>query len=106
MKVERLFDMAKWGFVVLVIGLTTNLFAQSVPTPAPLQSQSIALVGGTVHIGNGEVLENATVKFDDGKLTVVDQNQYKFDESVKIIDATGKHIYPGLIAPNTELGLN
>lgn len=106
MKSERMNIKAIGGFVVLAILMYLQGFAQSVPTPGPTQSQAIALVGGTVHIGNGEVLENATVRFDNGKLTAVDQNQYKFDELVKVIDVSGKHIYPGMIAPNTELGLN
>ena len=37
------------------------------PKPAPVQAEPIAIVGATVHVGTGAVLENATIAFSDGK---------------------------------------
>jgi imidazolonepropionase-like amidohydrolase len=71
-------------------------------------AQLITLKGGTVHIGNGKVLENAVVSFNNGTITIVESNpQFKTDETLgQIIDCKGKHIYPSLIAMNTYLGLS
>ena len=76
---------------------------QAQQTPAPKQSQPISIVGATAHIGNTEVIENSVVVFEDGKITYVgtDKSQAKGQE----IDANGKHVYPGFIAPNATLGL-
>jgi imidazolonepropionase-like amidohydrolase len=85
-----------------------SVIAQSdVPVPAPKQSERICLKGGTVHIGNGQVIENAYVLFENGKVVdVFATNNLKTDQTLgKIIDVTGKQIYPGLIALNTILGL-
>lgn len=78
--------------------------AQETVYPAPKQSQPIALTGATVHVGNGQVLNNATVVMTDGKITAVGTN-IAVPAGAQRIDATGKHVYPGLILPSTDLGL-
>lgn len=82
-------------------------FAQYVPTPGEAQSQPILLQGATAHLGNGQVIENAYVAFADGKFTVVQADAAAVNfKTHKIIDVTGKHIYPGFVALNSQLGLN
>ncbi len=84
-------------------------FAQSdVPMPAPKQSQAIYLTNATIHIGNGKVLSNATIGFKDGVIVFLEENpSFKTDETFgKVINCSGKHIYPGIIAPDTKLGLS
>lgn len=78
-----------------------------VPTPAKEQTKPIILTGGTAHLGNGKVIENAAVGFEKGKITIVaDAAKFQIDKSkFEVIDITGKHLYPGFIAPNTTLGL-
>ena len=81
-------------------------FGQYVPTPAEAQNQAILLKGATAHLGNGQVIENAYIAFADGKLTVVEENAASTNFNThKIIDVTGKHVYPGFIAMNSVLGL-
>lgn len=76
------------------------------PVPAPAQDGPIAIIGGTAHLGNGEVIENALITFDEGKITRVDRADAKVDLSDhRQVNAAGKHIYPGFIAPNTQLGI-
>lgn len=84
----------------------TAAIAQQVP--AKPQQKPVAITGATAHIGNGEVIENAVITFENGKITaVMDGSTINFDPTkIDIIDATGKHVYPGLIAPNTTLGLS
>lgn len=91
----------------LLLCLITSLaFAQE--TPAPPQSQAIAIIGATAHIGNGKVIENSIITFKDGKIiNVGDAQTVRIDRSQfgEIIEANGKHLYPGFIAPNSQLGL-
>lgn len=84
--------------------LTLTFWAQ--PTPAPQQRTPILILGGTVHIGNTQVIENGAVGFENGKITFVGKRD-DVDVSmwVQIIVADGMHIYPGFIAPNSTLGL-
>lgn len=70
--------------------------------PAPGQQESITLRGATIHVGNGNVLQNAHLSFSDGRITYIGPEAQEAD---RIIDASGHHIYPGLIAPHTDLGL-
>jgi imidazolonepropionase-like amidohydrolase len=69
---------------------------------------SVLITGGYLHVGNGEIIETAAVGVRDGKI-VFAKNALTFtvDESKwdTIIDVSGKHIYPGFIAPNSTLGL-
>ncbi|MBC31504.1 MAG: amidohydrolase [Muricauda sp.] len=81
-----------WGFTA---------FGQQ--TPAPEQTGAITITGATAHIGNGEVIENCTLVFEDGKITAIGSTGVS--PKGRTIDATGKHIYPGFIAPGKSLGL-
>ncbi|MEY4903316.1 MAG: hypothetical protein RLZZ292_1131 [Bacteroidota bacterium] len=89
---------------ILFFLANTPLLAQ--PVPASKQTQPIVISGGTAHLGNGQIIENAMVAFENGKLTLVNTLAVgRGFSGYKIINATGKHIYPGFIAPNTSLGL-
>lgn len=91
---------------ILLVLATTLAWAQ-VPAPAPAQSKPIAVMNGTVHVGNGTVIPQGIVTFDKGKITTVaDATTVRIDlTGYQVIDATGKHLYPGLILPTTNLGL-
>ena len=43
-------------------------------TPAPEQSQPIALTGGTIYTVSDGVIENGTIMFEDGVITAIGQN--------------------------------
>ena len=77
--------------------------AQENMHPSLAQAATIALINGVVHIGNGEVINNGMVVFSAGKIVDVRATQMLAD--VQTIDLKGKHIYPGIIAANTNLGL-
>lgn len=83
------------------------LLAQTaVPVPAPAQSQPILITNATAHLGNGQVIENSYIAFDQGKITFVGNMAVgRGFPGHLVIDAAGKHVYPGFIAPDTELGL-
>ena len=66
-----------------------------------------ALVGGTLHIGNGKVIPNAVIGFENGKISIVDKlENTKIDTAVyQVIDVSGQHIYPGFILLNSLIGI-
>jgi len=87
--------------LTLFLGLT--LSAQQ--TPAGVQKEAIAIEGATAHLGNGTVVENSLIMFEDGKLTFVGSANTKIARKGTVINAQGKHVYPGFIAPGKSLGL-
>ncbi len=77
------------------------------PRPADPQSKPIILTNGIIHVGNGQVINNGAVGFDNGKITFVGQvDNITIDNSAyQTISVSGRHIYPGLILPASRLGL-
>ncbi|HET8855621.1 MAG TPA: amidohydrolase, partial [Salinimicrobium sp.] len=91
---------------LLLVTLIISGTAAAQQTPASEQSQPITIVGATAHIGNGEVIENSLIIFENGKITTVAPvSSTKRSYPGKVIYAEGKHVYPGFIAPNSTLGL-
>jgi imidazolonepropionase-like amidohydrolase len=88
----------------LILAAALNVSAQETVYPAPKQAAPIAITGATVHVGNGQVLNNATVVMVDGKITAVGTN-VTIPAGAQIINAQGKHVYPGLILSSSNLGL-
>lgn len=99
--------MNKYILTLLFAAAGIKAFSQADIIPAKAQDKKIAIMGAKLHIGNGQVIENGYVMFDKGKITGVgDATVAKFDlTGVTVITANGKHVYPGFIAPITNLGL-
>ncbi len=95
--------MKKLNILLLTLLVSFSGLAQQ--TPAPKQSNAYSIEGATLHMGNGKVIENALIMFDNGKITFVGSAMMKIARQGEIIDAKGKHVYPGFIAPNSTLGL-
>lgn len=93
---------------IIVLLLCISLFTKAQHKPAEKQSKSILILNATAHLGNGQIIENSAIGFKDGKITLVaDAKLIKLSKDAyeTTIDATGKHVYPGFIAPNSTLGL-
>jgi len=98
--------MKIFKYITTLVFISFSLFVYAQQTPAPLQNKIITISGATAHIGNGSVIKNSIITFENGILiTVADATISKIALKGTIIDATGKHVYPGFIAPNTTLGL-
>lgn len=98
--------MKKYIKSACIIFSFVSLQAQQIP--APKQTKATLILNATAHLGNGNVIENAAIGFKDGKLTLVaDATVIRLDMSAyeNVIDAKGKHVYPGFIAPNSTIGL-
>ncbi len=91
-----------YGFV---LALVTFFMGTAQQTPAPKQQEAISIDGVTAHLGNGKVIENALIMFEDGKLTFVGNAMTKIARRGTVIKGKGRHVYPGFIAPNKSLGL-
>lgn len=91
------------AMALLSVGVYT---AQAQPTvyPAKPQERPVAITDAVIHVGNGQVIENGTLIFDGGKITYVG-GPTTIPAGALSIAASGKHVYPGFIAPNTNLGL-
>ena len=87
-----------------LVSFTAAVFAQDDVYPAAKQNKKTAIVGATVHVGNGQVIENGTVVFDNGKI-VYAGDAAAAPKAENTIDAKGKQVYPGLILPSSNLGL-
>ena len=49
-------------FFILTSLLFTSTYAQETISPAPKQTAPIAITGATLHVGNGQVLPNASLR--------------------------------------------
>jgi len=72
--------------------------------PAKPQQRPIALIGGTIHPISGPDIANGTILFDKGKIAAIGTN-VSLPPNVEKINITGKHVYPGMIETNSQLGL-
>ncbi|CAG2535377.1 amidohydrolase [Maribacter sp. 6B07] len=95
--------MKKLITLIIALGLVLPTLAQQ--TPGNKQTEAITIEGATAHLGNGEVIESSLIMFEDGKITFVGDSKMRIARKGKVIDATGKHVYPGFIAPAKTLGL-
>lgn len=91
--------------IILCLLCFSLSFAQQ--TPAPEQTKDFAIIGATAHIGNGTVIENSTIVVSNGKITAIgpEASTPITRQAMEIIDAKGKHVYPGFIVANGTLGL-
>ncbi len=98
------------GAALLLVGLVGLMSlaaptAAQVPIPAPPQSGPIALRGGTIHTAVGSVIENGTIVFDGGVITALGVD-VPIPTNARVVDVTGKHVYPGLIDAYSTVGID
>lgn len=84
--------------------LSLTARAQETIYPTPAQKGITVITHATIHIGNGGILNDASVAFENGKIIAVGNN-VSAPAGSTIVDATGKQVYPGLILPSSDLGL-
>jgi len=95
------------NYIYIIAFLLVSSIGYAQQTPASKQSKDIAIIGATAHIGNGEVIENSLITFSDGKITNIgDATTMKINTTdMEVVNASGKHVYPGFIVSNGTLGL-
>ncbi len=90
--------------IVIFLSATTGTEI-SAQIPAPVQDGIVALKGGTVVTVSGETLEGGIVVFENGKITSVGTGDIIPGEA-KIIDVSGKYVYPAMIHARSSTGLS
>ena len=92
--------------LIFISVIITGAFAQRI-APVPAQQNPIAISGGTIHVGNGQVIENGVIVFAAGKIIYAGTGAGAPPmANMQMINVQGKQVYPGIIAPNTTLGLD
>jgi imidazolonepropionase-like amidohydrolase len=92
-------------FIILTIQANSALAQNPAPGAKP---GAIIVEGGTFHLGNGKVITNGMMMVENGKIALLgpkDETSMPKGTQATIINADGKHVYPGLIAMNTIVGL-
>ena len=92
----------------ILLGLCTfsAAMAQETVYPAKDYKGLLFITNATIHVGNGQVIDMGTIKVNNGKIEQVGQNIPVPSGDVKVFDAKGKHVYPGLILASSQLGLS
>ncbi len=71
---------------------------------SPLKQETVLLKNATVWTSDADgVLKNADVLLKNGKIAAVGKNLS--DASAKVIDATGKHVMPGIIDEHSHIAV-
>lgn len=65
-----------------------------------------ALVGGTIHPGVGDAIEDGALVMVDGRIqSVGPRAQVEIPSGARVVELNGRHVYPGMIDPLTNLGI-
>lgn len=96
---KKLFALA----ILLATGL--SLLSQETVLPAKAQKGVFYIKNATIHTGTGQVIENGIIKIRDGKIEEVGSKVTIPAGETNVVDANGKHVYPGLVLPTSNLGL-
>lgn len=97
--------MKKLTIIFTFIALFSQaLNAQDDVYPAPDNNGQLFIRNAVIHVGNGQVIEGGSIEINQGKIVKVGKD-LSVPANAKLIDAAGKHVYPGLILSSTNLGL-
>ncbi len=72
--------------------------------PAAPQARPVVIRGATIHPVSGPAIADGMLLFDRGKIIALGREVAVPADAV-VVEAAGKHVYPGLIAASSRLGL-
>jgi len=78
--------------------------ARREPTERPplvaqrLEAEPLAIVGGTIHPVTRPDIERGILLLRDGRIEAVQPEGSRIPAGYRVIDAAGRHVYPGLVA--------
>jgi imidazolonepropionase-like amidohydrolase len=90
-------------WVVILLSPTTAM--GQVRMTVPPQSEPVALSGATIHTVTDGVIENGIILMENGLISAVGTD-IALPSGTKIVDVSGKHIYPGLIDAYSTVGIS
>jgi imidazolonepropionase-like amidohydrolase len=93
--------------VCLVMTSAAAINANASPNiPPPAQREAILFTGATLHTVTGESIVNGRMLVERGRIVAIGSAATVADKvNATVINLAGKHVYPGLIASNSALGL-
>ncbi len=101
--------------LTLAVSLTATVVATTLLSPSsasaqvrmtvPPQSEPVALQGATIHTVTNGVIENGTILFENGVISAIGTD-VRIPQGTRVVDASGKHIYPGLIDAYSTVGIS
>ena len=97
--------MRKIFFIVSLCCYLISARSQENIYPAKENKGITYIKNATIHVGNGKVIENGIIKISNGKIEMVGSDIAVPSDNSTVVDAKGKHVYPGLILPVSSLGL-
>ncbi|MCX8214979.1 MAG: hypothetical protein OTJ97_10840, partial [SAR202 cluster bacterium] len=97
-------------FAVAMAAVATSLLSPTVAKAqvrmtVPPQSEAVALRGATIHTVTNGVIENGTILFENGVIRAVGAD-VEIPTGTRVVDVSGKHIYPGLIDAYSTVGIS
>lgn len=95
--------MKKLITAVVAASLSATAAAHDL-VPGAAQQQPILLQGGTLNTVTNGVQADTDLLFENGKIVAIGAN-LSVPENARVIDISGKQVYPGLVALDTTLGL-
>ncbi len=102
--------LTSYAFLSALCALSgESVLAQDLTPRSTPQNKPIAIVNATIHPISEPEIKDGFVVFDRGIIVGIGAigslDSRKVDATWRIIDAKGKHVYPGLIVAHTQLGL-
>lgn len=88
-------------FFCLTFGV--NLASADDEVPAPPQKKAMAITNCTLHPVSSKPFKG-TILFEKGKIVALGK-KVKLPKGTVVMDAQGKHVYPGLFESHSQLGL-
>ena len=71
--------------------------------PNGKQNKPVLLINGTIHTITGATIENGQLLFENGKILAIGK-ELKTPPDCEVLDITDKHVYPGMISPDSSIG--
>ena len=86
--------------------LTPSVSQAQVLIPTAPQDVPVVLRGATIHTVTKGTITNGTIVMERGKITAIGGADVAVPRGARVVDATGKHIYPGLIDAYSTVGIS
>ncbi len=90
--------------MLIIMGLIFGIASAHDYVPGAKQKIAVLVAGGDLHTVTQGVLADTDILLENGRISAIGK-KLSPPPGATIIDATGQQVYPGLIDPNSSLGL-
>ncbi|MBL8516424.1 MAG: amidohydrolase family protein [Betaproteobacteria bacterium] len=99
-------EYSQWALALaLTLSWALPVFASG-EVPPPKQTRPLLIAGATLHTISGIAIPDGRMLIDKGRIAAIGTAASMPDAAgVEVLNLKGKHVYPGLIAANTAMGL-